>query len=114
MVSNPNTESCDGADNDCDGQIDEGFASPFHQNQWWRADYCALPALQGSGYQVGDVAYDQQFLDQNGDSVSIYQFYGKIIVVELAAQWCNPCATSAPDLEALWLSGGGDIIVLTA
>jgi thiol-disulfide isomerase/thioredoxin len=33
--------------------------------------------------------------NQHGDEVSLYDFYGKVIIVDLSAMWCGPCSNMA-------------------
>ena len=34
-------------------------------------------------------------LNQHGDTVELYDFYGKVIIVDLSAMWCGPCVSMA-------------------
>ena len=34
--------------------------------------------------------------DQNGDTVNLYDHYGKVILIDLSAMWCQYCVTIAP------------------
>ena len=33
--------------------------------------------------------------DQKGDEVELYQFYGKVVVLDLFAEWCATCQYQA-------------------
>ncbi len=71
------------------------------QNSWWHADQ--LPeGLAGTGYSSGDTAHDFRLIDQHGDEVQLYQFYGQVIVLELFVSWCGVCEELADFGEALW------------
>jgi len=55
-------------------------------NTWWHADAADVPDdLVGTGWDVGDVAPDFTLLDQFGDEVQLYQFYGQVIVLDIFA-----------------------------
>ncbi|HCP48271.1 MAG TPA: hypothetical protein DIU15_19690 [Deltaproteobacteria bacterium] len=116
--------ACSERDSPSSGDSDEGemneeqpeLPEPFGpENSWWHADSDDVPAdLAGTGWRTGDIAHDFILSDQHGDEVQLYQFYGKVIVLDVFAQWCPPCQENAPHGEDLWLEGNGDVIVLAA
>ena len=58
------------------------------ENTWWHAWEEDLPAdLQGTGYSNGDIAYNFTGIDQYGDPIELYQFYGQVIVLDVFAEW---------------------------
>lgn len=73
------------------------------ENSWFHADTADVPAdLQGTGYEVGDVMPDFTLVDQFGDEVQLYQFYGQVVALDVLALWCIPCQDAAPEHQALW------------
>ncbi len=69
-------------------------------NEWWHAaDRSIPPGLAGTGWADDDIAYDFTLMDQHGDLVQLYQFYGTVIVLDIVAMWAGPCADNAPIYE---------------
>lgn len=56
--------------------------------------------LEGEGFGEGEVAPDMRLLDQNGQEVSLWQFYGSVIVVDVSTIWCAPCRQLADEICA--------------
>jgi len=52
------------------------------------------------------------FVDLTGSEVSLAQFTGKIVLVNLWATWCEPCLREMPSLERLQSRLGGKIVVV--
>jgi thiol-disulfide isomerase/thioredoxin len=55
--------------------------------------------LVGEGYDVGDVVPDFRLVDQHGDEVSLWQFYGDVILLDVSTIWCGPCQDLAAFTE---------------
>lgn len=47
--------------------------------------------LEGEGWAEGEVPPDFRLRDQNGDEVSLWQFWGNVVVVDVSTMWCAPC-----------------------
>lgn len=58
------------------------------------------PETQGSN--VGEKAINFTAKDQNNQDVSLYDYFGKVILFNLSADWCGPCREEATHLEALY------------
>jgi hypothetical protein len=58
--------------------------------------------LVGEGYEVGQVAPDFRLVDQHGDEVSLWQFYGDVILLDVSTIWCGPCRNLAVFTEETW------------
>jgi peroxiredoxin len=54
------------------------------------------------GTKVGETAADFSATDQNGNTVTLYQYSGKVILINLTANGCADCRIEAGYLEALF------------
>ena len=52
------------------------------------------------------------FVDLAGSEVSLAEFTGKIVLVNLWATWCEPCLREMPSLEQLQSRLGDKIVVV--
>jgi hypothetical protein len=76
-------------------------AAPWEapDNHWPSA---APPAdLSGEGFDVGDIIPDTLLVDQYGDLVSPWQFWGHWVVLDVSTMWCSPCQQLAGGIQAL-------------
>lgn len=48
------------------------------------------------------------FVNGEGEALSLADFRGKVLLVNLWATWCGPCRREMPDLDALQAEFGGD------
>ena len=55
-----------------------------------------------------DLPDDVTFNDKAGQAVSLDQFAGKVVLLNLWATWCAPCRKEMPDLDRLQADLGGD------
>ena len=58
--------------------------------------------------QVGSHPCDFTLRDQHDNDVSLYDFYGSIVVLDLSAMWCAPCQAAAKAAEDVVDSYGHD------
>ncbi|SNY90813.1 Thiol-disulfide isomerase or thioredoxin [Cohaesibacter sp. ES.047] len=71
------------------------------------------PLIKGpiAALQTGGHPYDMStlaFKKEDGSDVSLADFKGKTVLVNLWATWCAPCREEMPDLDALQAALGGD------
>jgi len=52
-----------------------------------------------TGFAVGDQFMDLEGVDQFGNEVSLYQFWGHVILIDYSAGWCPPCRAVAATAE---------------
>jgi thiol-disulfide isomerase/thioredoxin len=57
--------------------------------------------LEGEGLAEGEVAPDFRLDDQFGAEVSLWQFYGSVIVLDVSTMWCSPCQKLARGAQAI-------------
>ena len=55
-----------------------------------------------TGYYVGDIVPDFRLEDQFGDTVSMWQFYGQVVLLDVSTMWCGPCQDLGETTEATW------------
>ena len=60
--------------------------------------------LEGEGYARGEVVPDFCLDDQHGKKVSLWQFYGDVILLDISTMWCGPCQQIATEVDETWES----------
>ncbi len=76
------------------------------QGEWeWNAPENSWPLNEppqgtvGTGYAAGQVVPDFRLVDQHGDEVALWQFYGNVIMLDISTIWCRPCQDLAAHTE---------------
>jgi len=83
----------------------------------WIAPDNAWPAtsppadLVGEGFYRGQVVPDFRLLDQHGEEVSLWQFYGRPVVLDISTMWCGPCQQLAGGADQTAQDYAGDQLI---
>ena len=68
------------------------------ENSWPMSE--VPESVRAEGWSDGDVVKDARWTDQFGAEVSLWQFYGRVIVLDFSTLWCKPCQELAADVQA--------------
>ena len=58
--------------------------------------------LESNGYATGEISYDFELMDQNGEMVSLSDFCDNTVLLVSSKAGCGFCRAEAPELEALY------------
>jgi hypothetical protein len=62
------------------------------ENTWSSGEETGPPAcLTAEGCAEGETPPDVRLPDQHGDMVSLWQFYGLVVLLDISTGWCLPC-----------------------
>lgn len=62
------------------------------------------PLGKKQGRKVGQYAYDFTLLNHKRKPISLSDYQGKVILLDLCTMWCGPCKLEAAQLEKLYQS----------
>lgn len=72
-----------------------------------------VPKPSGKGgTKIGERAADFTLRDQNGEEVSLSEFEGKVILLDISTMWCGGCKVEAADAERLYGSMKDDGLII--
>ena len=54
---------------------------------------------EGEGFDLGQTIEDFRYFDQDGNEVSLWQFYGNVVLFDVSAEWCAPCKLLAEEVQ---------------
>lgn len=79
---------------------------------WWRAQGPAGPEFEGAlgpfvAHQSPAPAPDLAFTGGDGKPLTLADFKGRIVLLNLWATWCGPCVEEMPALDRLQARRGG-------
>ena len=63
------------------------------------------------GQQVDENPCNFTLLDQNGDEVELYDYHGKVIVIDFSTMWCGVCVNIAAEGDNLVAKYGEDNVI---
>ncbi len=83
------------------------------ENSWPSVD--GLPGdIEAQGWAEGQIPPDMRLVDQHGDEVSLWQFHGRVIALDISTMWCGPCQILAREVDEVQHHyGEDDFIYLT-
>lgn len=75
-------------------------------------DLATDPDAPVIGHRVGDIAPPFSLPSLAGDSVSLSDYRGRLVILDFWASWCVPCRLSMPSLEAMARDLGEEVVLI--
>ena len=64
------------------------------------------------GTEIGELAPDFTGITLEGESITLSDFRGQIVLVNEFATWCGPCIAETPYLVEVYNAEGGDVVFI--
>ncbi len=82
----------------------QGYSfSPVYLEFNTNTDNYAFTAQNASyGSEEGSIMANFSAMNQNAQNLSLYDLFGQMVLVNFSADWCGPCRTEAPQLNAVF------------
>jgi len=69
-----------------------------------RSDLNFSAQIAKAGSELGSIATNFSAKDQNNNNVSLYDYHGKVILMDFTADWCTSCREKAETAEQFYQS----------
>lgn len=93
------------------GTVSSSLASSGVQ----QSDAATTSATAASTKAPADAAPDFTLVDQNGETHTLSEYRGKVVLLNFWATWCGYCTEEMPDIQALYdyyEKNSGDVVIL--
>jgi len=67
---------------------------------------------QPIGIDIGELAPDFTATTLEGETITLSDYRGQIVLVNDFATWCGPCQAETPDLVNVYNAEGGDVVFI--
>jgi peroxiredoxin len=67
-----------------------------------------------TGIKVGNIAPDFTLENLSGETVSLSDYRGKKVIINMWATWCPPCRVEMPDMQRFYENHAGDDVEILA